>query len=84
MPNLNHINRAGRPTGEAVCLRRAEVARRLGVSVRSVERWAVVGGGPPFKIVGGTCLYPVAALERWASTGLVGSTSDATTRGRAA
>lgn len=84
MRNLKHINGSAPATGETLCHRRAEVARRLGVSIRTVERWAVSGGGPPFKVVGGACLYPVAALEAWASTGLVGSTSDATVRGRAA
>ena len=38
--------------GAALYLRRIEVADRLGVSVRTVERWALDGSGPPFAMLG--------------------------------
>ena len=64
--------------GVALCLRRNEVARRLHVSVRSVERWALKGGGPPFIAAGGTRLYPVKHLEQWVAKNLHSSTAAVT------
>ena len=72
------------PGGEMYC-RRAEVAERLKVSVRTVERWAVEGGGPPFVLIGRIPLYPVNTLDAWMRARLVTSTSAATVaRGEAA
>jgi hypothetical protein len=64
------------------CHRRGEVAQRLGVSVRTIERWALFGGGPPFVVIGGVRLYPEAALADWIASRLVTSTSDAAARGK--
>ena len=44
---------------------RAEVADWLGVSQRTLERWATDGGGPPFRRVGGRVRYSPLALWRW-------------------
>ena len=48
------------------------------MSVRSVERWALKGGGPPFLAAGGTRLYPVKHLEEWVAKNLHGSTAAVT------
>jgi hypothetical protein len=63
--------------GEEYC-RRADVAKRLKVSVRTVERWALGGDGPPFVVLGRIPIYPVRALDDWMKARLVTSTSAAT------
>lgn len=42
------------------------LAERLGVSLRTVERWRISGEGPPFLRAGGRrVLYRVSDVERW-------------------
>lgn len=53
---------------ESEFLRRADVARLLGVSMGTVEKWATRGCGPPFFQVApptSPALYPRALLEAW-------------------
>ncbi len=64
-------------------MEQAAVAGWLGVSERTLEKWRVRGGGPPFTKVGRRVLYQPAAVQAW----LDGRTYDRTpspARGRAA
>ena len=46
--------------------RRTELAKRLGVSERTLDRWAADGLGPPGRFkVGATVLYDADPAERW-------------------
>ncbi len=56
-------------------LRRSQVADRLRISVRTVERWALVGSGPPFVMLGRIPIYPLAELDAWMRARLVTSTA---------
>ena len=78
MRNRKHPIQDQEATSVTLCLRRKEVARRLQVSVRSVERWALKGGGPPFVVAGGARLYPVKHLEEWVAKNLHSSTAAVT------
>ena len=51
-------------------------ALHLGVSVRTLERYRVTGGGPVFHRFAGTVRYLVADLDDWAKTRRRNSTSD--------
>lgn len=51
-------------------------AEYLGVSVHSLRRWRVYGGGPRFLKMGARCLYPIAELEAYQASCLRRSTSD--------
>jgi predicted DNA-binding transcriptional regulator AlpA len=43
-----------------------ELAQRLGVSLRSIERWRTTGEGPAFVRAGARAVrYPLAAIEAW-------------------
>jgi hypothetical protein len=43
-----------------------ELAERLAVSLRSLERWRVTGEGPAYLRVGARrILYPLPAVEAW-------------------
>jgi hypothetical protein len=47
---------------------RAEAARRLGVAVSTMKRWAVVGRGPRYSRTGdvrGRTIYSAADLAAW-------------------
>jgi hypothetical protein len=46
-------------------LTKAELAAQLGRSVRSVDRWALMGGGPPWISIGRRRLYRRAAVVEW-------------------
>lgn len=52
-------------------LNTAQVARRLGVSTKTLERWRVIGGGPPFFPLPtptgtqGSIRYDQDELEQW-------------------
>ena len=59
-------------------LRRVQAAQKTGLSVRTMERLAIDGGGPPFAIVGRIPLYPEDELDAWLRARLVTSTSAAT------
>jgi hypothetical protein len=53
-----------------------EAAIRLGVSVHSLRRWRVYGGGPRFLKMGSRISYPDSELEAFEASCLRRSTSD--------
>jgi predicted DNA-binding transcriptional regulator AlpA len=46
-------------------LRREELARQLGVSPRTIDRWQSLREGPPRVHIGHTILYEVKAVREW-------------------
>ncbi len=57
----------------------SELATLLGVSQKTLERWRVEGGGPPFVKAPGTrgaVRYDLDAVERWIRARERRSTSD--------
>jgi len=46
-------------------LTKAELASQLHRSVRSVDRWALTGDGPPYVRIGRRTLYRRAAVVEW-------------------
>ncbi len=54
-------------TGELLdgYLSKAEVARQLGMSPRTLDRWAATRIGPPRVHVGHKIFYREAAVRRW-------------------
>ena len=48
-----------------VFLDEEELARRLNVSRRTLQRWRMTGEGPPFTRLGARIGYPLGALEKW-------------------
>ena len=45
------------------CLNQKELARRWGISHRTLERWRYSGQGPAFLKLGGRVLYRLADVE---------------------
>lgn len=45
------------------CLNQKELARRWGLSHRTLERWRYSGEGPAFLKLGGRVLYRIADIE---------------------
>jgi hypothetical protein len=62
-------------------LDRAAAADYIGVSARTLESWAVRGGGPRFIKAGSRCIYRRRDLDAWLTARERVSTSD---RGQAA
>lgn len=54
----------------------SQLARRLGVTVRTLERWRTEGEGPPFLKVGRGVRYDEADLAAWLAERRRRSTSD--------
>ncbi len=55
-------------TPEADVLTRREAAARLGVTVRTLDRWAMQGRGPAYSLTGdrkGRALYSAASIAEW-------------------
>jgi hypothetical protein len=52
------------------------VGQRLGVSVRTLERWRWLGMGPRFMKVGGRVRYRIADIEAFEQSRLCTSTAD--------
>lgn len=51
-----------------------KLAERLGVSLRTTERWRVTGEGPRYIRAGARrILYPIAEVERWEASRLLSS-----------
>jgi len=42
-----------------------QLAKRLQVDERTVRRWRIEGGGPPFLKLGGSIRYRNADVEAW-------------------
>ncbi len=56
----------------------AAAADRLSISPRTLERWRIVGGGPPYRKLGPQIVrYDVAELDEWYAGSRRTSTSDA-------
>ena len=55
-------------TPEADVLTRREAAARLGVTARTMDRWAMQGRGPAYSLTGdrkGRALYSAATIAAW-------------------
>lgn len=53
------------PAHEADFLSEAEIARRTGISQRTLQGWRFSGRGPRFTRVGRKVLYPAADLQEF-------------------
>jgi len=53
-----------------------EAAEFLRLSPRTLEKYRVIGGGPPFRKFGRRVFYAIDDLERWAGRRCCDSTSD--------
>lgn len=62
-------------------LDRKQAATYLGLAVKTLEKWAVTGGGPRFRRHGRRVLYHRDDLERWSEERARRSTSEAVTGG---
>ena len=51
-----------------ILLTRREAAEYLRSSIPTLERWAGLGAGPPFRVIGKKALYTLADLRRFAGT----------------
>ncbi len=45
--------------------RTVELAKLLGVSKRTLQRWRLEGGGPQYARIGRGCLYLISDIEGW-------------------
>lgn len=52
------------------CLTQKELARRWGISHRTLERWRYDGQGPTFLKLGGRVLYRLADVEAYETSSL--------------
>jgi predicted DNA-binding transcriptional regulator AlpA len=46
-------------------LRREELARQLGLSPRTIDRWEALRKGPPRVSIGRTILYNIQSVREW-------------------
>lgn len=53
-----------------------KAASRLGLSPRTLEKWRLLGGGPPFRKLGRRVLYDPEDLADWLEDSIRYSTSD--------
>jgi len=54
--------------GTKYLLSEQEIAERLGIARRTLQRWRQQGGGPPFtRLSERRIAYPVAEADRWAA-----------------
>ena len=60
----------------AVNLAEQQAAEYLGISVYSLRRWRVYGGGPRFLKMGSRVVYPLSELDDYQAACLRRSTSD--------
>jgi predicted DNA-binding transcriptional regulator AlpA len=60
-PNANYINSS---TLDGL-LRREDLAKQLGVSPRTIDRWHALRQGPPRVCIGRTILYRIDAVRQW-------------------
>jgi excisionase family DNA binding protein len=66
--------RLGSPAAEPEFLTLAEVANKLRVRRRTLERWLADGRGPPTVRVGGRRIVPRTGLNEWMLAGTTGGT----------
>lgn len=57
-------------------LNQTDLARRWGISPRTLERWRNLGRGPRFCKIGSRCVYPLPEVESYEALRLRQSTSD--------
>ena len=56
-------------------LNQRELAERLNISPRTLERWRWLGEGPPFLKIGGRVVYRLQDIERYETEQLRDSTT---------
>jgi DNA-binding transcriptional MerR regulator len=56
-------------------LNQNELAERLNISPRTLERWRWLGEGPPFLKIGGRVVYRLQDIERYEADQLRASTT---------
>jgi predicted site-specific integrase-resolvase len=56
-------------------LNQRELAERLNISPRTLERWRWLGEGPRFLKIGGRCVYRLEDIERYEAERLRESTT---------
>ncbi len=56
--------------------RTPETARYLGISPRTMEKWRITGGGPPYMKVNGLVLYDLQRVDEWLEAHVRRSTSE--------
>jgi predicted site-specific integrase-resolvase len=56
-------------------LNQNQLAERLNISPRTLERWRWLGEGPPFLKIGGRVVYRLEDIERYEADKLRGSTT---------
>jgi predicted DNA-binding transcriptional regulator AlpA len=57
-----------------------QVAAQLGMSIKTLQRWRLLGQGPRFRKFGGAVRYSVADIEAWAEAVPSGGDADAIDR----
>ncbi len=45
--------------------RKKDVADKIGISIRTLDRWVADGAGPPSVKIGGLALFPAEELDDW-------------------
>ena len=75
-----HIQNTHSPVD--ACLKPAEAAAALNVSIRTLENWRRWGNGPPFVRLSKVCVrYPVPGLQRFIADRTFTSTAAETAEG---
>jgi predicted DNA-binding transcriptional regulator AlpA len=59
-----------------VLLNTRQAAERCGLSARTLEKYRITGGGPPFIRLGGAVRYQLEDLDAWIASNRRRSTSD--------
>lgn len=57
-------------------VRTKKLSEHSDIPERTLEKWRVTGGGPPFSKLRGVVVYDVDAFDRWASNRTRTSTSE--------
>ncbi len=63
-------------SGMAELLTERDASQRLGLSVRTLQKWRLQGNGPPFLKLGGAVRYDPEDLEQYVEAARRRSTSD--------
>lgn len=63
--NIDDINEAGHKKKLMICS--SDLAKLLGVSPSTIEKWRREAIGPGYKIVGGRIMYPKREIAIWMS-----------------
>jgi DNA-binding transcriptional MerR regulator len=58
-----------------------DLARRWGISHRTLETWRSRGGGPPYLKLNGRCLYRLEDVEEFERASLKANTSESARAG---